>query len=68
MAATKDELLAEIRRAATRSNDEYLSYEQFKRVTTIPISAVYRHFDTWKEACVAANVTLSLKNVFLNRG
>ncbi len=56
MADTRDELLDAIRKAAARQGGPYLSYEQFKLISDIPISRVFRHFDSWNQACHAANV------------
>ncbi|HUT90596.1 MAG TPA: hypothetical protein VMY37_13925 [Thermoguttaceae bacterium] len=56
MTRTRDELLGEIRSAAAKAKGPYLTYDQFRELSGIPMSQVYRHFDSWTDACHSARV------------
>lgn len=53
---TSDELLDLIRSAASQSGKPYLSYNLFRDISGVPMSQVFRHFDSWTDACNKAGV------------
>jgi hypothetical protein len=56
MVNTEDELLELIRSSAIQLGGPYLTYNMFREFTGIPMSQVFRHFDSWTDACNAANI------------
>lgn len=56
MKPTKDDILNLIRAAAKQSGGAYLTHARFQKISDLRISAIYRHFDTWRAACSAAGV------------
>jgi hypothetical protein len=53
----RSELLESIRSAANQSKRGYLTYDEFKKLTGVPMSRLLRNFDSWTEACKQAGVT-----------
>ena len=49
-------MIEAIRSAEAVNKGPYLTSGRFRQITGIPISVVYRYFDTWRAACEAAQV------------
>ena len=56
MSIAKAELLRLIRCAPRTPGKSYLTYDRFREFAGVPMSQVYRHFDSWADACNAAGV------------
>ncbi len=56
MSMSREDLIAALRSAAIATEGLPLTYERFRARTAISMSAILRHFDTWREACKAACV------------
>ena len=57
MGSPRDDLVASIQSAGAQTDGAHLAYQRFRQLTGVPMSAVLRHFDSWRDACVAAGVT-----------
>jgi hypothetical protein len=53
---SRNDLIDRIRRTATALGTTRLSAAAFRQQTGVTISAIYKHFDSWSEACLAAGV------------
>ena len=53
---TRNELILKIETAAQRTTADYLTYAEFKRFFEISMNQVYKHFDSWTDACRCAGV------------
>lgn len=53
----KQTIIEAIASAFKDTEGEYLSYRQFKASSGISMSKIYRHFDSWAEACRTAGAT-----------
>ena len=59
-----------IRSAAVRSHRDCLTYDDFRRITGLPMSRVLKYFDSWTEACLSVDVKpgeVSPRNITGNR-
>jgi hypothetical protein len=57
MNGNRDEILDAMRKAAAKTGRSVLTYESFRSTSGIPMSRIFRYWDSWSEACVAAGVT-----------
>lgn len=53
---TRDDLVDSIRKAAAALDTTRLSAAAFRQQTGVTMSVIYKHFDSWSEACLAAGV------------
>jgi len=53
---TRNDLIVSIRKTANALCTIRLSAQAFRRQTGVTMSAIYRHFDSWSDACLAAGV------------
>ncbi len=53
---TRDDLIDSIRKVAAALCTSRLSARAFRQQTGVSMGAVYKHFDSWSEACLAAEV------------
>jgi len=57
---TRNDLIDTIRKAAAALRTTRLSAPAFRQQTGVTMSAIYRHFDSWSEACLAAGINHGL--------